>query len=110
MPDIDDHELEGRREFIGEVKRKLNGVKAMISGDETRRKMEADERKDFETRERDTLGAHSGIEMENTRFVHEQQRQTQVTMRQQDEMPRRRTPPLRPRMTLDCEWERRCIL
>ena len=84
---IDDGELARRRAFLAETKRSLDGVKTMISGDKTRRKLEADERRAFAGQQgSDLLGAKNSSQMENTRFIHDQQRQTQMTMREQDDM------------------------
>ena len=51
------------------------------------RKLEADERRAFAGQQgSDLLGAKNSSQMENTRFIHDQQRQTQMTMREQDDM------------------------
>ena len=76
---IDDAELESRRAFIASTRDALAAVKASVNGDKTRRKMEADERKQFAAQsDGDTLGATSATSLENTRFVRDQKTKQQV--------------------------------
>lgn len=83
---IDDAELESRRAFIASTRDALAAVKASVNGDKTRRKMEADERKQFAAQsDGDTLGATSATSLENTRFVRDQKTKQQMMLREQDD-------------------------
>lgn len=82
---IDDYELEQRDAYIKKIRKNLNEMKSTYQGERVKRKMIADERKEIESKPMSNLGATNSDEAENTHFIHDQQAQGQMIIRQQDE-------------------------
>mmetsp|Transcript_14830 Transcript_14830/g.26285 ORF Transcript_14830/g.26285 Transcript_14830/m.26285 type:complete len:247 (+) Transcript_14830:418-1158(+) len=82
---IDDYELEQRDAYIKKIRKNLNEMKATYQGERVKRKMIADERAMIESKPMSSLGATNSDEAENTQFIHDQQAQGQMIIRQQDE-------------------------
>uniref|UniRef100_A0A7S2S2M2 t-SNARE coiled-coil homology domain-containing protein n=1 Tax=Rhizochromulina marina TaxID=1034831 RepID=A0A7S2S2M2_9STRA len=82
---IDDYDLQQRTTYIAETKQALGEIKAYYSGDDVKRKLADDMRKDIMKQPTSNLGATSSDAMENTHFIQGQQAQQRMIMEQQDE-------------------------
>lgn len=89
FPHIDDRELANRRQFVDTLERAVTQMKDSLNSQDTRAKLEADQRKEMYQRQeqirQDAARQASAYTQANTDFMKSQQQQQTQVRREQDE-------------------------